>query len=237
MSTAGLRQISNFKDGIRGTHDKDLMGLTMRLSVMNLNDKQKRSLSSKISLMKSKKIEQSIQGDLVTGEFVFQHCISCHGESAEGDATISAPKLTGQNDWYIYRQLINFQKGIRGQHPEDLYGRQMMEMAEMFNEEMLARAKNRTHVRGLWGIGKKFSETSSSAVEAKMGSGFSGGFKFGVNKRPWTDKSLMLEISKAIVDTLRDLREIDRDCKATGGERGGGWLRYHLENANEEETT
>ena len=35
-----LRQISNFKDGIRGTHDKDLMGLTMRLSVMNLNDKQ-----------------------------------------------------------------------------------------------------------------------------------------------------------------------------------------------------
>tara|TARA_X000001036_G_scaffold291189_1_gene270597 strand:+ start:987 stop:1547 length:561 start_codon:yes stop_codon:yes gene_type:complete len=131
-----LRQISNFKDGIRGTHDKDLMGLTMRLSVMNLNDEQKRSLSSKISLMKSKKLEQSIQGDLVTGEFVFQHCISCHGEFAEGDATISAPKLTGQNDWYIYRQLINFQKGIRGQHPEDLYGRQMMEMAEMFNEEM-----------------------------------------------------------------------------------------------------
>ncbi len=131
-----LRQISNFKDGIRGTHDKDLMGLTMRLGVMNLNDEQKRSLSSKISLMKSKKLEQSIQGDLVTGEFVFQHCISCHGEFAEGDATISAPKLTGQNDWYIYRQLINFQKGIRGQHPEDLYGRQMMEMAEMFNEEM-----------------------------------------------------------------------------------------------------
>ena len=131
-----LRQISNFKDGIRGTHDKDLMGLTMRLSVMNLSDEQKRSLSSKISLMKSKKIEQSIQGDLVTGEFVFQHCISCHGEFAEGDTTISAPKLTGQNDWYIYRQLINFQKGIRGQHPEDLYGRQMMEMAEMFNEEM-----------------------------------------------------------------------------------------------------
>ena len=107
---------------------------------------------------------------------------------------------------------------------------------EMFNEDMLLRAKNRTHVRKLWGIGKKFSETSSSAVEAKMGSGFSGGFKFGVNRRPWTDESLMLEISKAIVDTLRDLREIDRDCKATGGERGGGWLRYHLKNASEEET-
>ena len=131
-----FRQISNFKDGIRGTHDEDLMGLTMRLSVMNLNDEQKRSLSLKISSMKTKNLKQTIQGDLVTGEFVFQHCISCHGEFAEGDVTISAPKLTGQNDWYIYRQLINFQKGIRGQHPEDLYGRQMMEMADMFNEEM-----------------------------------------------------------------------------------------------------
>ena len=57
------RQISNFKDGIRGTHDEDLMGLTMRLSVMNLNDEQKRSLSSKISTMKTKDLEQTIQGE------------------------------------------------------------------------------------------------------------------------------------------------------------------------------
>lgn len=107
---------------------------------------------------------------------------------------------------------------------------------ELFNEEMLTRACNRGHVRELWGIGKPFDVESSSAVEAKMGSGFAGGFKFGINKRPWTDESLMLEISKVIVDTLSDLREIDRDCKATGGDRGGGWLRYHLKHATEEET-
>ena len=46
----------------------------------------------------------------------------------------------------------------------------------------------------------------------------------------------MLEISKAIIDTLSDLREIDRDCKASGGDRGGGWIRYHLEHASEEDT-
>ncbi len=107
---------------------------------------------------------------------------------------------------------------------------------ELFNEEMLTRAANRPHVRGLWGIGQPFNVKSSSAVEAKLESGFSSGFKFGINKRPWTDESLMLEISKVIVDTLGDLGEIDRDCKASGGNRGGGWLRFHLEHATEEET-
>ena len=106
----------------------------------------------------------------------------------------------------------------------------------LFNEEMLARAGNRSHVRNLWGIGQPFDVVSSSAVEAKMGSSFGGGFKFGINKRPWTDESLMLEISKVIVDTLSNLHEIDRDCKPSGGNRGGGWLRYHLEHATEEET-
>ena len=105
----------------------------------------------------------------------------------------------------------------------------------LFNEEMLKRASNRSHVRNLWGIGLPFDVKSSSAVEAKMGTGFSGGFKFGVNKKPWTDESLMLEISKVIIDTLRELGEIDRDCKVAGGSRGGGWLRYHLEHATEDD--
>ena len=69
-----------------------------------------------------------------------------------------------------------------------------------------------------------------------MGPSFAGGFKFGINKRVWTDESLMLAISRAIVDTLADLNEIDRDCKPTGGARGSGWLRYHLKHATEEET-
>ncbi len=104
----------------------------------------------------------------------------------------------------------------------------------LFNEEMLKRASNRPHIRNLWGIGLPFEVESSSAVEAKMGAGFGGGFKFGVNYKLWTDESLMLEISKVIVDTLIELGEIDRECRAAGGSRGGGWLRYHLEHATED---
>jgi len=50
---------------------------------------------------------------------------------------IGAPKLSGLNDWYLLRQLLNFKNEIRGSHSENLFGRQMMEMAQMFNEEML----------------------------------------------------------------------------------------------------
>ena len=105
----------------------------------------------------------------------------------------------------------------------------------LFNEEMLERAKNRVHARKLWKIGHPFDVEASSAVEAKLGSGFASGFKFGINKKQWTDDTLMMEISKAIIDTLADLREIDRGCKVSGGDRGGGWFRYHLEHASEEE--
>ena len=130
------RQMKNYQMGLRGIHSEDLSGQVMRMSILNFDDTQLLAISRYIAHLEPMKSERTVQGDVVTGEFVFQHCISCHGEYAEGDETISAPKLTGQNDWYIYRQLMNFQKGIRGQHPEDLYGKQMMEMAEMFNEEM-----------------------------------------------------------------------------------------------------
>lgn len=130
------RQMKNYQTGLRGIHAEDLSGQVMRMSILNFDDAQLLAISRYIAQLEPMNSERTVQGDLVTGEFVFQHCISCHGEYAEGDETISAPKLTGQNDWYIYRQLMNFQKGIRGQHPEDLYGKQMMEMAEMFNEEM-----------------------------------------------------------------------------------------------------
>ena len=33
--------------------------------------------------------------------------------------------------------MINFQKDIRGNHQDDLFGKQMKDMAQMFNEQML----------------------------------------------------------------------------------------------------
>ena len=131
------RQMKNYKDGIRCNHPQDIFGQSMRLSIMSLSDNELQALAEHISTISVDKQPQSIKGDIETGKFVFEHCISCHGEFGEGDQTIGAPRLTGQSDWYLYQQMINFQKDIRGNHQDDLYGKLMKDMAYMFNEQML----------------------------------------------------------------------------------------------------
>ena len=106
----------------------------------------------------------------------------------------------------------------------------------LFNEDMLRRSRNRSHVRGLWGIGQPFHANPTSAVEAKLGGGGAGGFKFGKEKSQWTDESLVQAVSLSIVNSLIHLGMISRNCRADGGDRGGGWVRLHLEHATQEES-
>jgi len=47
----------------------------------------------------------------------------------EGLVALNAPKLTGQEDWYLRKQLKNYKDGVRGVHEDDVYGRQMAPMA------------------------------------------------------------------------------------------------------------
>ena len=106
----------------------------------------------------------------------------------------------------------------------------------LFNEDMLRRSRNRSHVRGLWGIGQPFHANPTSAVEAKLSVGSGGGFSFGKEQTPWSDESLVQAISLSIVNSLIHLGMISRNCRADGGDRGGGWVRLHLEHATQEES-
>ncbi len=106
----------------------------------------------------------------------------------------------------------------------------------IFNEDMLRRSRNRSHVRGLWGIGQPFHAKPTSAIETKLGGGSGGGFSFGKEQTPWSDESLVRAISLTIVNSLIHLGMISRNCRADGGDRGGGWVRLHLENATEQES-
>jgi cytochrome c553 len=48
-------------------------------------------------------------GDAAKGKTLFQQkCISCHGANGEGKASMKAPRLAGQFDWYLVTQLKNF---------------------------------------------------------------------------------------------------------------------------------
>ncbi|MBL4773194.1 MAG: c-type cytochrome [Alcanivoracaceae bacterium] len=66
---------------------------------------------------------------LAKGEELYQRCVSCHGDKAQGNDMLKAPSLAGQKQWYVERQLNNFIDGIRGANPKDTYGLMMRPMA------------------------------------------------------------------------------------------------------------
>lgn len=43
--------------------------------------------------------------DAKKGAELFKQCATCHGQSGEGNVAQKAPKLSGQYDWYVLKQL------------------------------------------------------------------------------------------------------------------------------------
>jgi cytochrome c oxidase subunit 2 len=81
-----------------------------------------------IATLPSKSTPVTVQGNVATGKQLYAVCAACHGQKAEGNAQLNAPRLAGQNDWYLVRQLEAYKKGLRGAHPKDTYGAQMKPM-------------------------------------------------------------------------------------------------------------
>ena len=52
-------------------------------------------------------------GDAARGEAEFEVCAVCHGEQGEGFEKYGAPRIGGQEDWYIVTSLKNFRAGLR----------------------------------------------------------------------------------------------------------------------------
>ena len=74
-------------------------------------------------------------GNAATGKALYQVCSACHGLQGEGNQALHAPKISGQEDWYLKRQLAYFKRGIRGSNPDDTYGQQMAPMAATLVDE------------------------------------------------------------------------------------------------------
>src|SRR5258706_3396884 len=52
-----------------------------------------------------------VTADAAAGKRLYAVCASCHGPQAEGNLALNAPKLSGQEDWYLKRQLKYFKNG------------------------------------------------------------------------------------------------------------------------------
>jgi cytochrome c553 len=72
---------------------------------------------------------------LERGRKVFELCLQCHGEQAEGNAAALAPAIAGLPEWYVSAQLQHFAKGERGMHPDDVGGLRMYPMTKALRSE------------------------------------------------------------------------------------------------------
>ena len=113
-----LKQLQNFQSGARGMSPGDAKGRQM--AAMSKGP----ALSSAVALenlvayletLPDKPSTPTLVGD-VAGENLYAACVSCHGEMAQGLETMAAPRLAGQNDWYLVGQLQNFATASAGMH-------------------------------------------------------------------------------------------------------------------------
>jgi cytochrome c oxidase subunit II len=74
-------------------------------------------------------------GDPAAGKALFAACAACHGASGEGNVALNAPKLSGQGDWYLARQLVHYKTGARGTHEKDIQGKVMAPMAGILTDD------------------------------------------------------------------------------------------------------
>jgi len=124
------KQLQNFKSGARGAHEDDLYGKQMAPMAATLaSDAAVENVIAHIDTLPDVAAPATIGGDTTNGARLFRVCAYCHNESGTGIRAVNAPRLAGMTDWYLKRQLENFQHEIRGQHPTDFYGFQMSLMA------------------------------------------------------------------------------------------------------------
>jgi len=74
-------------------------------------------------------------GNASIGAAQYGVCAACHGQKGEGIAAMNAPKIAGQSEWYLKRQIMNYKKGLRGTHEDDVFGAQMIGMVATLVDE------------------------------------------------------------------------------------------------------
>ena len=136
------RQLEYYQQGIRGAHKKDQYGQQMAVMAVTLADNK--AVNDVIAYIDTLvpvanppggNLAKNIAGDSTRGKTLFSNCAYCHGDNGEGKFALNAPKLAGLQPWYLKRQINNYQQSIRGAHPQDLYGNQMILMARLLHNE------------------------------------------------------------------------------------------------------
>jgi cytochrome c oxidase subunit 2 len=126
------RQLQNFKLGIR---DKEQFAQQMDAFAATLDDTAMKNVVAYIGSLPDAQPHGTVSGDSAKGREHYETCAYCHGGAAQGVWSTNAPRLSHMDDWYMKRQLENFQQGLRGSHPQDFNGAQMAAMAKTLADD------------------------------------------------------------------------------------------------------
>ncbi len=130
------RQLKYFQQGARGTHDKDVFGKMMApMAATLVDDVAIENVVAYIKTLPDNPAPATVDGDAEKGKKIYATCGACHGPNGQGRWSANAPRTAGMSDWYMVTQLKNFKQGIRGAHPQDMYGPQMGLMADILVDD------------------------------------------------------------------------------------------------------
>jgi len=132
------RQLTHFRDGVRGAHEDDTQGKLMAAASANLSDEDIGLLADYVADLPPLSVETTLAGDLKQGkDYHLNLCAACHGSNGLGNEALSAPAVAGVNDWYLVAQYEHFRAGRRGTHPDDQWGAQMHRLAPSIPEDVV----------------------------------------------------------------------------------------------------
>jgi len=130
------RQLTHFKRGTRGAQEKDAFGKVMApMAAVLADDAAIDNVAAYIKTLPDHAAPATVKGNVRNGQQRYVTCGACHGPDGQGNEATNAPKLKGMSDWYMVTQLKNFRAGVRGSHPQDMYGSQMALIAAMLADD------------------------------------------------------------------------------------------------------
>ena len=120
------RQLLKFKNHYRGALDEDVLGREMQPMVDQLDESEIAEIAAIIDAAPAISVVSDVTGDVTDnvtrGAKLYQTCVACHSADAMGNKVLSAPRLAGQQGWYLARQLANYRNGSRGSAQGDQSG-------------------------------------------------------------------------------------------------------------------
>ena len=108
-------QLRKFRRNQRGFHADDAPGHLMQANAAALDEKSIAFVGRHIESLKPNENRNTFaeKPTKASKSLYRKQCQDCHGEHGEGDRPNRVPPLTSQQDWYLLKQIENFQTGKR----------------------------------------------------------------------------------------------------------------------------